>query len=91
MLKTIAALAVLIAAFSTPAIAQSQQGVTIKSTFCKNLYAGMLSRPLKRAMAVTRDGEKCHAEWGSVSQREADAKALAGCRKSGQKCVLFRV
>jgi hypothetical protein len=91
MHRIMAVLAALAVAFSTPAIAQSQQGVTIKSTFCKNLYSGMLSRPPKRAMAVTRDGEKCHAEWGSVSQREADAKALAGCRKSGQKCVLFRV
>ena len=91
MQRFIAVLAVLAASFATPASAQSQQGVTIKSTFCKTIYEDLSHRPKRRAMAVSRDGQKCHAEWGAVSQREADAKALAGCRKSGQKCVLFRV
>ena len=91
MLRTIAALAVLAASFATPASAQTQQGVTIKSTFCKNLYSGMRQKPLKRAFAVSRDGEKCHAVWGSLGQPGANADALKGCEHGVRKCVLFKV
>ena len=91
MLRTIAALAVLAAAFATPASAQTQQGVTIKSTFCKNLYSGMRQKPSSRAIAISRDGEKCHAVWGTSSQSAANNDALKGCEHGVRKCVLFKV
>jgi len=91
MQRTIAALAILVASFAGPASAQTQQGVAIKSAFCKNLYAGMRQKPSKRAFAISRDGEKCHAVWGSLGQSNADGDALKGCERGVRKCVLFRV
>jgi hypothetical protein len=91
MHRFIAVLAFLAVTIVTPASAQSQQGVTIKSAFCKNLYAGMREKPSSRAIAISRDGEKCHAVWGTSSQSAANNDALKGCERGVRKCVLFRI
>jgi hypothetical protein len=65
--------------------------MTIKSTFCKNLCSGMRQKPSSRAIAISRDGEKCHAVWGTFSQSAANNDALKGCERGVRKCVLFKV
>lgn len=71
--------------------AQTRNGVTLKSAFCKNAWKQLFSKPSPRAMAVSKDGQVCHSAWGYDSQKQADKVARDGCQDGGERsCVLFR-
>lgn len=78
----------LMALAPSPAVAQT----AIKSAFCKNLYAQMKRKPVKRAFAVSTNGQICHAVWGLHSQGAANSQARAGCQGNGERsCALVPI
>lgn len=86
---TVIAAALAGAAIVAPAPAEAQS-VALKSDFCRKAYNDLASKPKPRAMAATKDGQKCHSVWGASSQRNANQQALNGCARSGMACVIVR-
>jgi hypothetical protein len=71
--------------------AQTRNGVTLSSAYCKNAWSQLKSRPTYKAMAVSRDGKTCNSSWGYDSQKQANRSALEGCEEHGERtCVMFR-
>ncbi|MGE0501603.1 MAG: DUF4189 domain-containing protein [Rhizobiaceae bacterium] len=71
--------------------AQTRNGVTLSSAFCKTAWKQLESRPTYKAMAVSSDGKTCHSSWGYESQKQANKMARDNCEENGErKCVIFR-
>lgn len=61
------------------------------SSYCKSAYKSIASKPKKRAMALSADGQFCHSYWSEKSQADADRKAVTSCQAGGKrKCSIVR-
>jgi hypothetical protein len=72
-------------------MACATHAATPTSSYCKSSYKSISSKPKKRAMALSEDGQFCHSYWSEKNQAAADRKAVTACEGGGKrKCTVVR-